>query len=314
MRLCALSVDLDEIGCYSAIHGQAPLEGEAAHAIYRRAVPRFERLFGDLAVPATFFVIGQDVGAATPDNAVALRRLAAAGHELGNHTLSHLYDLTRRDRATLRHEIVAGGERIAEATGATVVGFRAPGYTVTDAVFEVLEEAGYRYDASVFPCPAYFGAKALAIGAYAARARLGRGAPSHSVVDDPRVLRAPADPYRVGRPYWTRGDGLVELPIGVTRGARLPFIGTSVALAGERGADLLARQMIGRPLVSLELHGIDLADAAEDGLEALRPHQPDLRKSAAEKEAAIRAAIARLHAAGYRFVTLADAASRFGAR
>lgn len=305
MRLCALSVDLDEIGCYSAIHGQAPLVGDAAHAIYRRALPRFERLFAELGVPATFFVIGEDV----PANESALRRLVTAGHELGNHTLSHLYDLTRRDAATLRHEIVAGGARIEEATGVEVVGFRAPGYTVTDEVFEVLAAAGYRYDASVFPCPAYYGAKALAIGAYAARAMLGRGARSHSVVDDPRVLRAPADPYRVGRPYWTRGDGIVELPIGVTRGARLPFIGTSVALAGPRGADLLARQMVGRPLISLELHGIDLADAEADGLGALRAHQPDLRRSASEKEAALRAAITRLRASGYRFVTLADAAA-----
>ncbi|MCA9614879.1 MAG: polysaccharide deacetylase, partial [Myxococcales bacterium] len=60
-RLAALSVDLDEIGCYAAIHGLPPPSGDAARAIYRRAVPRFERLFDALGVPATFFVIGTDV-------------------------------------------------------------------------------------------------------------------------------------------------------------------------------------------------------------------------------------------------------------
>ena len=132
------------------------------------------------------------------------------------------------------------------------------------------------------------------------------------MVDDPRVLAAPADPYRVGRPYWSRGRGVMELPIGVSRGPRLPYIGTSVALAGTTGARLLTRTVVGRPLVNLEMHGIDLADAEEDGLGFLAPHQPDLRRTAAAKEAAIRSAIATLRAAGYRFVTLREAAERFG--
>lgn len=310
LRLAALSVDLDEIGCYSAVHGLPAPSADAGRAIYRRALPRFERLFGELGVPATFFVIGSDVD---EENAGALRRLRDAGHEVGNHSLSHFYDLTRRDRATQEREVREGARRIEDATGVPVVGFRAPGYTITDPLFAVLADAGYLYDASVFPCPAYFGAKAAAIGAYALRARLGRGRPSRSVVDDPRVLTAPADPYVVGRPYWRRGrrGGLLELPIGVTRGARLPFIGTSVVLSGPRGADLLTRQMLGRPLVSLELHGIDLADADKDGLHDLRAHQPDLRRSAREKERALRAAVGRLADAGYRFVTLADAARAF---
>ncbi|MCZ7683265.1 MAG: hypothetical protein M5U28_32490 [Sandaracinaceae bacterium] len=160
-----------------------------------------------------------------------------------------------------------------------------------------------RYDSSVFPCPAYFGAKAAAIGAIRARGRR-----SHSIVDDPRVLSAPADPYRVGRPYWRRGHGIAELPIGVSRGPRLPYIGTNVVLSGARGARLFTRAIVGRPLVNLELHGIDLADAEEDGLAFLAPHQLDLRRSAREKEAALRAALGELRGAGYCFVTLREAA------
>lgn len=71
--------------------------------------------------------------------------------------------------------------------------------------------------------------------------------------------------------------------------------------------------MVGRPLVNLELHGVDLADAIDDGLGFLAPHQPDLRRRAAEKEAALRSAIATLREAGYRFVTLREAAESFGA-
>lgn len=305
MKLAALSVDLDEIDCYASIHGLDSL-GEV-RAIYRRALPRFEALFDELDVPATFFVIGRDVDG---ENAERLRRLQAAGHELGNHTYDHLYDLTRRDRARIAEEIDRGAEAIEAAVGQGPLGFRAPGYTINDTVFEVLEERGYLYDSSVFPCPPYYGAKAAAIGLYGARARLGRGRASSSVVDDPRVLSAPADPYRRGRPYWKAGSGMVELPIGVTRMFRLPYIGTTVALASPTGADLLTRQMLGRPLINLELHGIDLADADEDGLQELRAHQPDLRRDAEHKAENVRRAVRVLRNAGYEMVTLAEAARR----
>jgi peptidoglycan/xylan/chitin deacetylase (PgdA/CDA1 family) len=302
MRLAALSVDLDEVPCYAAIHGiEAPTD-DAARAIYRRALPRLAALFEDEGVPCTFFAIGRDVDA---ENGPRLRALAEAGHEVGNHSLDHYYDLTRRDRATMRRQIEGGADRIEDAVGVRPKGFRAPGYTITDALFEELAATGVVYDSSVFPCPAYYLAKGAALALYRA---LGRR--SRSVLDHPQVLLASADPYRVGRPYVRPGHGVVELPVGVTRGARLPYIGTSVVLWGEAGATALTRATVGRPLVNLELHGIDLADAAEDGLGWLAPHQPDLRRTAAEKERALRAAIRALRHAGYTFVRLDEAAAR----
>ena len=299
-RLAAVSVDLDEIPCYAAIYGIEPPR-ESAHAIYDHALDRLLRVFDDERVRATFFAIGSDLGRA--ENAIALRAASNAGHEVASHSMSHLYDLVRRDRATIEREIDEAHDAIERAVGKAPVGFRAPGYTISDTVFDVLESRGYEYDSSVFPCPPYYAAKAAAIGAIAARGRTSR-----SIVDDPRVLAAPADPYRVGRPYWHHGRGLRELPIGVTRGARLPYIGTTVVMAGERGARLLTRGIVGRPVVSLELHGIDLSDAEADGLEWLRPHQQDLKRTAKEKEAALRAALGALRDAGYRFVTCAQAA------
>ena len=130
------------------------------------------------------------------------------------------------------------------------------------------------------------------------------------MIDTPSVLRAPTRPYFVGRPYYTRGEGLLELPIQVTRGLRLPFIGTSVTLAGADRARLLARMCVGEPLVNLELHGIDVLDAS-DGLEALRPHQPDVRVAHARKLDALSAVIDVLRGEGYAFVTMRDAAAAF---
>jgi peptidoglycan/xylan/chitin deacetylase (PgdA/CDA1 family) len=308
LRLCAVSVDLDEIGCYSAIHGLPDLPEPASHAVYRRALPRLLELFEAMSIPATLFACGRDLADSTA--ASTLRRAAESGYEIGNHSFDHFYDLSRRSRAEIRTQVLEGITSIESATGRAPVGFRAPGYTINDTMFEVLDELGVKYDSSVFPCPAYYAAKALAIGHY-----LARGRPTHSVIDDPQVLRAPAEPYRVARPFYREGNGLLELPIGVTRDltGRLPYIGTYVVLAGVRGARLLTRLIAGRSLVNLELHGLDAADAKDDGLEPLVvPQQPDLRLRATEKLKNLRAAVLALRDRGYEFVTLRDAARVFG--
>ena len=306
MRLASVSVDLDEIDCYAAIHGLTLPSDPSAHAVYRAGVPRFERFFDELGVRGTFFAIGRDLD--EPQAAEAIARLHAAGHEIGNHSFEHRYDLSRRSADEQRDDIARGSDAIERVTGTRPSGFRAPGYLIDDQVFAQLEALGFAYDSSVFPCPGYYLLKSVALGAIALRGRR-----SHSIMGDPRVLTAPADPYRVGTPYYRRGGGLVELPIGVTRDAtlRLPYIGTTLALAGERDARWLTRQIVGRPHVNIELHGIDLCDADEDGLQWLRPHQPDLKKPASEKRAAFATAIGVLRDAGYELVTLAEAARRF---
>ena len=101
----------------------------------------------------------------------------------------------------------------------------------------------------------------------------------------------------------------VPMPVAVTRGARVHYIGTSVAMAGETGARILTRALTGRRVVSLELHGIDASDADTDGLGWLAPHQRDLGRSGAKKIAALRAAIGTLRDMGYRFATAREAAS-----
>jgi peptidoglycan-N-acetylglucosamine deacetylase len=306
VRLASVSVDLDEIPNYFEIHGLGAPPASSAGLVYDRALERLRGLADAGRFPLTLFAIGSDLARAEARD--GLRAALRAGHEIANHSLDHRYDLVRLGRDEIRRQIDEGARAIEEATGERPVGFRAPGYTITDEVFDVLAELDVAYDASVFPCPAYFVAKATAIGGI----RL-RGRTSRSIVDTPNVLRAPTRPYRVGRPYWTRGDGLLEIPVQVTRGLRLPFIGTSVTLAGASKARLLTKMCIGEPLVNLELHGIDVLDAA-DGLEALRPYQPDVRVTAKSKTDAILAVVTELQSAGYTFVTMREAAAIFGAR
>jgi len=305
-RLCALSVDLDEIRHYHAIHALTPATPAAEHAVYDRAVARFLDLASSERVPLTLFVVGSDL--ARPQNAALLRRAADGGHELGNHTLDHLYDLSRREPAEVERQIAAANDAIAAHTGRRPTGFRAPGYVVSDGVYRALEATGMAYSSSVFPCPAYYAAKAAVIGGLRA---LGRS--SSSIVHHPGVLSAPTAPYRVGTPYYRRGTGLLELPIQVTPRLRLPVYGTVLSWLGPALAPRLLGGLVGRELINLELHGVDLLDR-DDGLSELGKRQGDLRVPLERKWAVLAASIARLRQAGYSFVRLDEAAHHFASR
>lgn len=301
-KLAAISIDLDEVPRYGAIHGLDASSWAAAHAVYDRCVPRLAAWLDRESIRATFFAIGEDLE--RRENRHALAAIHDAGHEIANHSYHHHYDLVRRGEREMRDEVERGAAIIAEVCGARPTGFRAPGYTVSDPLFRVLESMDVGYDSSVFPCPSYYAAKAVALTAIKVRGRK-----SASILDAPAVLRAPRRPYRVGRPYWRRGDGLLEIPIGVTR-LQLPYIGTSLVLGGKRVAARLTKQMIGRELINLELHGFDAADLEEDDLGALAPHRADLKRSANDKLQALSTAVRVMRDAGYELVTLQEAARR----
>ena len=146
----------------------------------------------------------------------------------------------------------------------------------------MLEELGVTYDASVFPCPAYWSAGE------------GGGDRPHLVAraEEPLDRRhaerppRPDAPVSLGPPVLEARRRRARDPGASDAGLRLPFIGTSVTPAGpERARWWLAKMCVGEPLVNLELHGIDVLDA-DDGLDALRPHQPDVRVPHARKVAA----------------------------
>jgi hypothetical protein len=303
-RLCAVSIDLDEVELYRALHGLAHRSDDAVYAI---ALDRAAAFADSERLPLTLFAVGGDLEREA--NAERLASLSRAGHRIESHSYGHQYDLSRLSPSEIDDDVRRAQERIEAVTGRRPLGFRAPGYAVSDALFDALERHGLSFDSSVLPSFPYYLAKAGALAWMAARGRK-----SVAVLDTPRVMAAPAQPYRAGRPWYRRGErALLELPIGVTPLARLPFIGTALTLGGARGARLLARTCVGMELVNLELHGIDFLDA-RDGLADLVGFQPDVRVPVEHKLRAIGAALDVLRSAGYDFVTLAEAADSFTRR
>ena len=140
-----------------------------------------------------------------------------------------------------------------------------------------------------------------------AMALMGRS--SRSVLGDPRALLAPTGPYRPGvSPFWRGQSTLVELPISVSPMLRIPAFGTSIVLLPTAARVRLLESMRARPFFNLELHGIDLIGADEDGIPAaLVAKQHDLRVSLVSKQRALEATLDRL-ALDYRFEPLREVA------
>jgi len=314
MRIAAVSVDLDEVSEYLRIHALEPFsEGDPArHAVYDRALERIGSWASSLSIPVTFFAIGLDLS--RKENAHALVWMARSGHRIESHSLSHRYDLSRiqADPATLRREVTGGLDAVEQAIGERPVGFRAPGYTVSEPLFDALEEAGVAFDSSVFPSPFYYSAKAAVL----AWMRL-MGRASSSILDTPRVLTAPREPYRPGARWYrksspqSRARSFLELPIQVTPRLGFPVIGTFVGRAGGLGARALAEACATAPLVNLELHGMDFLDAADLGAHPLTRIQPELRAPLQARLDNLTAFVEHLRKKRFSFVTLAEAARAF---
>jgi len=106
-------------------------------------------LFSRHGVRVTCFFLGW-VAERFPD---LVREANELGHEVASHGYSHslVYTMSSEEFLT---DIQRSKEILEGITGRRVLGYRAPGYSVTEKTpwfFEKVAEAGYRYDSSLFP-------------------------------------------------------------------------------------------------------------------------------------------------------------------
>jgi len=103
----------------------------------------------EYSVKATFFVLGW-VAEKFPQ---LTKMIAEQGHEIASHGFMH-QRVALQDRQTYRDDIRRSKALLEDQTGAAVLGYRAPSYSITretDWAFDELLEAGYQYDSSIFP-------------------------------------------------------------------------------------------------------------------------------------------------------------------
>jgi peptidoglycan-N-acetylglucosamine deacetylase len=146
-HIASLSLDLDNQWSYMKIHGDSGWESFPSYLDV--VVPRTLAFLKDRNLSITFFVVGQD--AALAKNQAAIRAIATAGHEIGNHSFKHESWLHLYSEPEIEAEITQAEEILKQVTGQQPIGFRGPGYSCSAAVLRVLARRGYYYDASTFP-------------------------------------------------------------------------------------------------------------------------------------------------------------------
>jgi peptidoglycan/xylan/chitin deacetylase (PgdA/CDA1 family) len=101
--------------------------------------PRVLDLLAEAGVRATFFVIGERAARAPR----VVQRIAADGHEVGNHSWSHR-NLWFCGPTATREQVRRGHDTIGELTGAVPRHFRPPWGMVNAAMFSAVRAVGER--------------------------------------------------------------------------------------------------------------------------------------------------------------------------
>lgn len=99
--------------------------------------PPILRVLDDAGVRATFNMMGH----AAESNPHLAKAVVAAGHDIGNHTSTHL-DLARQDRATTAAQLRDGTEAIRRVTGVSPRWFRPPKGHLTGALMREAARLG----------------------------------------------------------------------------------------------------------------------------------------------------------------------------
>ncbi len=213
-RIASLSLDLDNKWSYMKTHGDAGWETFPSYLDL--VVPRVLKFLKDRDLKITFFIVGQD--AALEKNREAIASIAAAGHEIGNHSFNHEPWLHLYTKPELVDEFERTEAAIQNVTGKVTKGFRGPGYSLSPTVLEVLAERGYVYDCSTLPT--YIAPLARAYYFFK----------SPEMSDEEREKRKKlfgkfSDGFRTLKPYsWQVGDRtIMEIPV-----TTLPIVKTPI--------------------------------------------------------------------------------------
>lgn len=145
--IASLSLDLDNQWSYMKTHGDAGWESFPSYLDV--LVPRVLDFLKVRNLTITVFIVGQD--AALDKNREALRAIADAGHEIGNHSFHHEPWLHLYTEQQVEDELANAEDHIERVTGRKPIGFRGPGFSLSETTLRVLARRGYLYDASTFP-------------------------------------------------------------------------------------------------------------------------------------------------------------------
>ncbi len=207
----ALSFDVEEY--FHALNLRPVAPADQWEGLERRVAATTRQILVQLRqheVKATFFFLGWVV----KRDPKLVREVHAEGHEIASHGMTHQM-AGELGPVAFRQEAIESKTILEDAIGASIAGFRASTFSITESTswaLEILAEVGYRYDSSIFPV-------------------------RHDRYGWPEFSRFPV---RVA----TRSGPLVELPMLTWR-----ILGTNLPAAGGGYLRLLPLALVNRALM-----------------------------------------------------------------
>lgn len=126
----------------------------AVHRV-QDTLPRMWDIFERNSITATFFFLGW----VAEKHPALVKETFRRGHEVAIHGYAHklIYYQTPKE---FYEDIFKAKSIVENLTGHPVIGYRAPGFSITPATewaFDILAENGIQYDSSIFPGKRFFG-------------------------------------------------------------------------------------------------------------------------------------------------------------
>ena len=144
------TIDLEEYFQVGAFRGfVSPSDWDRFESRVGGQVEQLLDLLAQHDARATFFVVGW----VADRQRQLIRTIARAGHEIASHSWDHAR-VTDQTPAQFRSSIRRTKQLLESISGARVLGFRAPNYSIvpgTEWALDLLIEEGYEYDSSLFP-------------------------------------------------------------------------------------------------------------------------------------------------------------------
>jgi len=147
----AMSIDVEDWFHVENLKGA--ISRESWHTRELRVEANTDQMLATLAdhgARSTFFVLGW-VAERCPG---LVQRIANAGHEVASHGYGHEL-LGQLTPASFREDVARSKAMLEDLSGQSVIGYRAPSFSITDWAIPVLRELGFRYDSSSFPTVAH---------------------------------------------------------------------------------------------------------------------------------------------------------------
>jgi polysaccharide deacetylase family protein (PEP-CTERM system associated) len=146
----ALTVDVEDYFHVSAFSKSISRKDWDRHPIRVEInTHRLLDLFDEAQVKATFFILGW---VAERNNGL-IKEIANRGHEIASHGYSHQL-VYNQSRDVFREETIRSKSLLEDIVQMQVRGYRAASYSITKEslwALDILVEAGFEYDSSIFP-------------------------------------------------------------------------------------------------------------------------------------------------------------------